>query len=123
MLRAARNNAGLSREEAAHSCMSAAGRLPTMSGAPCAAGCGMRMAEVYGSLLTADYCAKMCPIGQVLAHSLDRSEFAMTVLRVLKNADVERLRTTVKIAADGQLHDHEMDELILKEMEPKAIAS
>ena len=80
-----------------------------------------RMAEVYEEpTLTADYCSKICPIGQVLAHSVDRSEFAVNVLRVLKEfADVERIKERlVCIAADGELHSQEMDEFeaILKEM-------
>ena len=122
MLKAARNAAGLSREEAAHRCFIGARTLADYeSGRTVPPDVVMRMAEVYGEpALTADYCSKICPIGQVLAHSLNRSEFAVTVLRVLKEfADVERLKDSlVCIAADGELHEHELDEFeaIMKEM-------
>jgi len=123
MLRKARNAAKLSREEAAHRLYVGSRTLADyeLGRTVPPPDVVLRMAEVYQEPeLTADYCAKICPIGQVLAHALDRSEFAVTVLRVLKEfADVERLRDDlVKIAADGQLHDHEMDEfeIILKEM-------
>lgn len=81
----------------------------------------MRMAEVYRQPeLTADYCAKACPIGQVLAHSLERTEFAVTVLRVLKEfADVEKMKEQlIQIASDGKICPHEEDEFrtIMKEM-------
>jgi len=123
MLKAARNAAKLSREEAAHRLYIGSRTLADYESGRTVAppDVVMRMAEVYRQPeLTADYCAKVCPIGQVLAHALDRSEFAVTVLRVLKEfADVERLRDNlVNIAADGKLHDHEVDEfeIILKEM-------
>lgn len=123
MLKKARNAAKLSREEAAHRLYIGSRTLADYELGKTIAppDVVMRMAEVYREpALTADYCSKICPIGQVLAHSLDRSEFAVTVLRVLKEfADVERLRDNlVNIAADGKLHDHEVDEfeVILKEM-------
>lgn len=123
MLKEARNATGLSREEAAH-------RLyigtRTLADYECHKTIAppdvvMRMAEVYTEpALPADYCAKVCPIGQVLAHSLDRPAFAVTVLRVLKEfADVEQLRDRlIEIAADGELRQHEVDdfESILKEV-------
>ena len=81
----------------------------------------MRMAEVYKAPeLTADYCSKVCPIGQVLAHSVERSEFAVTVLRVLKEfADVERIKDRlIHIASDGKVSLHEEVEFraIMKEI-------
>ena len=123
MLKEARNATGLSREKAAH-------RLyigtRTLADYECHKTIAppdvvMRMAEVYTEpALPADYCAKVCPIGQVLAHSLDRPAFAVTVLRVLKEfADVEQLRDRlIEIAADGELRQHEVDdfESILKEV-------
>ena len=70
--------------------------------------------------LTADYCSKVCPIGQVLAHSVERSEFAVTVLRVLKEfADVERIKDRlIHIASDGKVSLHEEVEFraIMKEI-------
>ena len=123
MLRKARNAAGISREEAAHRLYIGTRTLADYESGRTIAPpeVVMKMAEVYREpALPADYCAKVCPIGQVLAHTLDRSEFAVTVLRVLKEFnDVKKLRDNlVSIAADGQLHDHEMDEfkVILKEM-------
>ena len=123
MLRAARNAAGLSREEAAHRIY-----IGTRTLADYELGktvpppdVVLRMAEVYRQPeLTADYCAKACPIGQVLAHSLDRSEFAVMVLRVLKEfADVERLKDQlIHIASDGKVCAKEVDEFkaIMREM-------
>lgn len=123
MFRKARNAAGISREEAAHRLYIGTRTLADYELGRTIAppDVVMRMAEVYREpALPADYCAKVCPIGQVLAHSLDRSEFAVTVLRVLKEfADVERLKEKlVSIAADGELQQHELDEFeaILKEM-------
>ncbi len=56
----------------------------------------------------------------MLAHSLNRSEFAVTVMRVLKEfADVERLRDSlIEIASDGKINLHEEAEFkkIMKEM-------
>ena len=123
MLRAARNTAGISREEAAHRLYIGTRTLADYESCRTVAppDVVMRMAEVYREpALPADYCSTVCPIGQVLAHSINRSEFAVTVLRVLKEfADVERLRESlITIAADGELHQHEMNdfETILKEM-------
>lgn len=123
MLKAARNAAGLSREEAAHRCFIGARTLADYETGRTIAPpeVVMKMSEVYGEPeLTADYCAKICPIGQVLAHSLDRSEFAISVLRLLKEFDDVKklLNDLTRIAADGQVNAHEMDEFkeIMREM-------
>lgn len=123
MLRTARNATGLSREEAAHRLYVGSRTLADYELARTIAppDVVMKMAEVYQEPeLTADYCKKICPIGQVVAHCVERSEFAVTVLRVLKEfADVERLKEKlVCIAADGELHRHEVDEFetIMKEL-------
>jgi len=123
MLRTARNNAGITREEAAHCIYIGTRTLADYELGRTVAppDVVMRMAEVYQEpALPADYCSKICPIGQVLAHSLDRSEFAITVLRVLKEfSDVERLRgNLIQIASDGKINPHEVDEFktIMKEM-------
>jgi len=123
MLRAARNAAGLSREEAAHHLYIGTRTLADYESGRTVAppDVVMRMAEVYRQPeLTADYCAKVCPIGQVLAHSLDRSEFAISVLRLLKEFDDVKklLNDLTRIAADGQVNAHEMDEFreIMREM-------
>jgi len=123
MYREARNRAKLSREESAHRLYIGTRTLADYESGRTIAppDVVMRMATVYQEPeLPADYCSKICPIGQVLAHSLDRSEFAVTVLRVLKEfADVERVKEMlVCIAADGELHQHEVGEFeaILKEM-------
>ena len=123
MLRAARNAAGLSREEAAHRIYIGTRTLADYESGRTVAppDVVMRMAEVYRQPeLTADYCAKVCPIGQVLAHSLDRSEFAISVLRLLKEFDDVKklLNDLTRIAADGQVNAHEMDEFreIMREM-------
>ncbi len=123
MLKTARNNAGLSREEAAHRIYVGTRTLADyeLGKTVPPPDVVLRMAEVYQEPeLTADYCKKTCPIGQILAHSLDRSEFAITVLRLLKEfADVERLRDDlVHIASDGKINAHEVEEFkaIMKEM-------
>ncbi len=123
MLRAARNTAGISREEAAHRLYIGTRTLADYESCRTVAppDVVMRMAEVYREpALPADYCSTVCPIGQVLAHSINRSEFAVTVLRVLKEfADVERLRDNlIHIASDGKINPHEANEFkaIMKEM-------
>ena len=123
MLRTARNNAGITREEAAHRIYIGTRTLADYELGRTIAppDVVMRMAEVYQEpTLPADYCSIVCPIGQVIAHSIDRSEFAITVLRVLKEfADVEKLRDNlIQIASDGKINPHEVDEFktIMKEM-------
>ncbi len=123
MLRTARNKAGFTREEAAHRIYVGTRTLADYELGRTIAppDVVMRMSEVYREpTLPADYCAKVCPIGQVLAHSLNRSEFAVTVLRVLKEfADVEKLRgDLIKIASDGKINPHEEAEFtaIMREM-------
>lgn len=123
MLRTARNKAKLTREEAAHRIYVGSRTLADyeLSRTIAPPDVVMKMAEVYEEpTLPADYCAKVCPIGQVLAHCVERSEFAITVLRLLKEfSDVERLRDDlVHIASDGRVNPHEEDEfkMIMKEL-------
>lgn len=123
MLKTARNAAKLSREEAAHRLYIGSRTLADYESGRTIAppDVVMRMAEVYQEpALTADYCAKVCPIGQVLAHCVDRLEFATTVLRVLKEfTDVKGLLDDlVRIASDGRVNPHEEAEFtaIMKEM-------
>ena len=123
MLRKARNATGLSREEAAHQLYVGSRTLASYELGETIAppDVVMRMSEVYQEpTLPADYCAKVCPIGQVLAHCLQRSEFAITVLRLLKEfSDVERLRDDlVHIASDGRVNPHEVEDFktIIKEL-------
>ena len=123
MLRTARNKAGITREEAAHRIYIGTRTLADYELGRTIAppDVVMRMAEVYQEPeLTADYCAKVCPIGQVLAHCVRRSEFAVTVMRVLKEfADVKGLLDDlVRIASDGRVNPHEEAEFtaIMREM-------
>ena len=123
MLRTARNKAGITREEAAHRIYVGTRTLADYELGRTIAppDVVMRMAEVYREpTLPADYCSKVCPIGQVLAHCVERSEFAVTVMRVLKEFnDVEMLRDNlIKIASDGRVNPHEEAEFtsIMKEM-------
>lgn len=123
MLRTARNNAGITREEAAHRIYIGTRTLADYESCRTVAppDVVMRMSVVYEEpALPADYCSTVCPIGQVLAHSLNRSEFAVTVLRVLKEfADVERVKDRlISIASDGKINPHEEAEFkkIMKEM-------
>ena len=123
MLKAARNAARLSREEAAHRIYIGTRTLADYETGRTVAppDVVMRMAEVYQEPeLTADYCAKVCPIGQVLAHCVRRSEFAVTVMRVLKEfTDVKGLLDDlVRIASDGRVNPHEEAEFtaIMREL-------
>ena len=123
MLRKARNAAKLSREEAAHRIYIGTRTLADYESGRTVAppDVVMHMAEVYNEpALPADYCSKVCPIGQVIAHCVERSEFAVTVLRVLKEfADVKGLLDNLtRIASDGRVNPHEVDEftVILKEL-------
>lgn len=123
MFRKARNAAGLSREEAAQRLYIGTRTLSDYETCRTIAppDVVMRMAEVYQDpALPAEYCSKVCPIGQVLAHSVERSEFAVTVLRVLKEfTEVEQLKDRlISIAADGQVCEKERAEFstIMKEM-------
>jgi transcriptional regulator with XRE-family HTH domain len=123
MYRAARKRVGLSMEEAAQRLYIGSRTLADYETGRTIAppDVVMRMAEVYQEpTLPADYCSKVCPIGQVLAHGVDRSEFAVTVLRVLKEfADVERLKDNlIQIASDGKISSQEEAEFraIMKEM-------
>lgn len=123
MLRKARNAAKLSREEAAHRIYIGTRTLADYESGRTIAPpeVVMKMAEVYREpALPADYCAKVCPIGQILAHCVRRSEFAVTVMRVLKEfADVKGLLDDlVHIASDGRVNPHEVEcfTAILKEL-------
>ena len=123
MFRTARNATGLSREEAAHRLYVGTRTLSDYEACKTIAPPEVvkRMADVYQEPeLTADYCSKICPIGQVVAHCVERSEFAVTVLRVLKEfADVERIKDQlIHIASDGKVGPHEEDEfrVIMQEM-------
>jgi len=123
MLRKARNATGITREEAAHRLYVGTRTLADYELGRTIAppDVVMRMSKVYREpTLPADYCAKICPIGQVLAHSIERSEFAVTVLRVLKEfADAkELLNGLTRIASDGKINPHEEPEFkeIVKEM-------
>ena len=123
MLKTARNAAKLSREEAAHRLYIGSRTLADYELGKTIAppDVVLRMAEVYQEPeLTADYCTKVCPIGQVLAHCVRRSEFAVTVMRVLKEfADVKGLLDDlVRIASDGRVNPHEEAEFtaIMREM-------
>lgn len=123
MLKKARNVTGLSREEAAHQLHVGSRTLASYELGETLAppDVVMGMSRVYDDpTLPADYCATVCPIGQVLAHAINRSEFAVTVMRVLKEfADVERLRDSlITIASDGKINDFEIKEfaMILREM-------
>ena len=123
MLKKARNATKLSREEAAHRIFVGTRTLADYELGRTIAppDVVMKMAQVYQEpALPADYCAKVCPIGQVLAHCVERSEFAVTVLRLLKEfTDVEHLRDNlIHIASDGKINPHEVDEFtaIMREL-------
>lgn len=123
MLRKARDATGITREEAAHRLYIGTRTLADYELGRTIAppDVVMKMAEVYREpQLPADYCARVCPIGQVLAHCLNRSEFATTVLRVMKEfADVKGLMgDLVRIASDGRVNPHEVEDFtaILKEL-------
>ncbi len=115
MLKAARNKAGLSREEASFrlhiGCRTLADYEAGRTVAP--PDVVLRMAEVYDQPdLPADYCANLCPIGQIYAYHLAKRDLAVAVLGLLKEmADVERLKgKLIDIAADGNLSREELPE-------------
>lgn len=123
MLRTARNKAGITREEAAHRIFVGTRTLADYELGRTIAppDVVMKMSEVYEEpTLPADYCATVCPIGRVLAHCVDRLEFATTVLRVIKEfTDVKGLLDDlVRIASDGRVNPHEEAEFtaIMREM-------
>lgn len=123
MLRTARNTARISREEAAHQLFIGSRTLADYELGRTIAppDVVMKMSGVYGEpTLPADYCSKICPIGQILAHCVERSEFTVAVLRVLKEfADVKGLLDgLIRIASDGKINPHEEAEFktILREM-------
>lgn len=123
MLRTARNAAGITREEAAHRLYIGTRTLACYELGQTIAppDVVMKMSEVYQEpTLPADYCSKICPIGQILAHSVDRLEFATTVLRVLNEFSSAKtlLDALVRIASDGRVNPHEEAEFkaIMKEM-------
>lgn len=115
MLRNARNQAGISREEASFrlhiGCRTLADYEAGRTVAP--PDVVLRMAEVYGQPdLPADYCSNVCPIGQMFAYQFAKNDIAVAVLGLIKEmADVERLKNNlITIAADGQLDKEEMPE-------------
>lgn len=80
----------------------------------------LNMVKLYNCPeLTAKYCAKICPIGQVYAHCYERNNMATTVLSLLKEfTDVEKLKDKlIAIACDNRLDESEIPEFrdILKE--------
>ncbi|WP_084665647.1 helix-turn-helix domain-containing protein [Thermanaeromonas toyohensis] len=123
MFREARKQAGLSREEAA-------ARLHIGTRTLFAYESGqsvvppeivLKMAEVYNRPdLPANYCAKMCPIGQLIAHHFEKTNVATMVLGLLKELeDVEKVKSRlISIAADGQVDENERPEFqqIVKEV-------
>lgn len=115
MLRNARNQAGISREEASYrlhiGCRTLADYEAGRTVAP--PDVVLRMAEVYKDpTLPADYCANLCPIGQMFAYNFAKQNLAVAVLSLLKEmADVERLKQNlIVIAADGRLAQDELPE-------------
>lgn len=115
MLRNARNQAGISREEASFrlhiGCRTLADYEAGRTIAP--PDVVLRMAEVYGQPdLPADYCALICPIGQIFAYNFAKHDIAVAVLGLINEmADVERLKSNlIAIAADGRLAQDELPE-------------
>jgi transcriptional regulator with XRE-family HTH domain len=115
MLTAARNKAGLSRNKASQRLYVGARTLADYENGNTIAPptVVLKMAEVYGSPnLPADYCSTICPIGQTIAHSFEKTNLAVTVLGVLeKFNDVKQLKNRlISIAADGRLAKDERPE-------------
>jgi transcriptional regulator with XRE-family HTH domain len=123
MLKSARKKAGISREEASFrlhiGCRTLADYEAGKTTAP--PDVVLKMAEVYDQPdLPADYCANLCPIGQIFAHSFEKTNLAVTVLRVLQEFNqVEKLKDRlISIASDGRLTVDEKPEFenILREV-------
>ncbi|MGB9886780.1 MAG: helix-turn-helix domain-containing protein [Moorellales bacterium] len=118
MLKAARKQAGLSREAAAAELFIGTRTLGAYEAGETQAppDVVVRMAELYHRPDLLDwYCCERCPIGQKTAHRYgQRRELATAVLGLLKEmADLEGLKTRlVAIAADGQISEAERAEFL-----------
>jgi transcriptional regulator with XRE-family HTH domain len=134
MFKEARNQAGISRDEAAFRLHIGSRTLTnyehrvTVTPPEIA----LKMQEIYRvPTLTARYCSEYCPIGQVFAHSVpEHDNLCQSVLGLLdEHSDVTELRETLtKIAADGVIDQNEkpifetiMNELLDLEMKIKEL--
>ncbi|HBK53216.1 MAG TPA: hypothetical protein DDZ44_04685, partial [Syntrophomonas wolfei] len=110
----ARNQAGLSRDEAAFRLHIGSRTLTnyehgvTITPPEIA----LKMQEMYQDpTLTARYCSNYCPIGQIFAHQVPKNEtLCQAVLGFLKEGnDVARVRDNlIEITADGIIDSDEM---------------
>ncbi len=134
MFKEARNQVGLSRDEAAFKLHIGSRTLTnyehqvTITPPEIA----LKMQEVYQApTLTARYCSEYCPIGQIFAHSVpEHQSLCQAVLGLLKEQnDVEQIRAKlIEITADGVIDMDEMpifeeimDELLDLEMKIEEI--
>lgn len=113
MYRAARNRAGMSREEASFALHIGSRTLASYERGETTAppDVVLEMARVYDRPdLPAAYCSDVCPIGQRLAHKCRRDDLATTVLSILKELDdVNNIKMDlVSVSADGMVSAEEM---------------
>lgn len=129
MFRSARNQSGLSREEAAFRLHIGSRTLTNYEhgNTTVPPETAFAMQEVYRDpTITARYCSEYCPIGQVFAHDVpEHNNLCQSVLGLLaEHDDVGKMRDTlIEIASDGVIDEHEladfekiMDELLALEM-------
>lgn len=114
MFREARNQAGISRDEAAFRLHIGTRTLTnyehqvTVTPPEIA----LKMQEIYHDpTLTARYCAEFCPIGQIFAHPVpEHNNLCQSVLGLLKEQDdVTQLRSKLmEITSDGVIDAEEL---------------
>lgn len=124
MFKEARNQAGMSRDEAAFRLHIGSRTLTnyehgfTVTPPEIA----LKMQKVYRDpTLTARYCSNYCPIGQIFAHQVpEHNNLCQAVLGLLKEQnDVEQIRTKlIEITADGIVEQNELPafELVMEEL-------
>lgn len=113
MLRAAREEAGLSREVASFRIHVGSRTLGSYERGETLAppDVVLEMAKVYNRPeMPAAYCSNLCPIGQKFAHRCERDDLATTVLGVIKElGDVDSVKMDlIAVAADGIIGAEEM---------------
>lgn len=115
MLKEARKQAGLSREEAAFRLHIGTRTLYSYESEDTlpAPEVVLNMAEIYGQRdLPAKYCSTLCPIGQVIAYDYRKANIATIALGILKElTDAGAIKDRlIAIAADGLVAKEELSE-------------
>lgn len=117
MYKIARNEAGMSMEEASFKLHIGRRTLSNYENglSPVPNEIVFKMALVYKKPeLLVDHCAKNCPIGQITAQTLHKRNMSVSVLGFLKEfEDVSKLKNRlIEIASDGELDDTEIPDFM-----------